>query len=207
MGGINSGRTGGWPTAEATGSFVLTMKGLFKDLRWNCIGSGTLTFRRRRYGELPVAVRVDTLDRTAPYVELTHETRDGTAERITYRVALAATRPHYGGLRWWFICPSTVRRTFKLYLPLGGRRFLSRGAYRLGYAVTREDKLSRRQRRAYRILAKLGQPDANWTAWAAKPKWMRWHTYERLLAELKAVQESGEAIFVAEAMRRFGCRF
>jgi hypothetical protein len=183
------------------------MKGLFKQLPWGAIGTGTITFRSRWYGELPVAVRVDTTDRTAPYVELTHETRAESVRRITYQVRLATTRPRYGGVRWWFICPSTGRRAVKLYLPNGGRWFLARAGYRLGYGVTREDKLSRRQRRAERILARLGQPDASWLSWAPKPKWMRRKTYERLCAELIEVQEEGEAIFIAETRRRFGCIF
>ena len=92
---------------------------------------------------------------------------------------------------------------FKLYLPNGGRRFLSRAAYGLGYGVTRMDKLSRRQHRAGRILARLGRPDANWLEWAPKPKWMRSPTYERLCAELARVQMEGEAVFIAMALRRF----
>jgi hypothetical protein len=116
----------------------------------------------------------------------------------------ATTRPRYGGVRWWFVCPATGRRAFKLYLPRGGRRFLSRAGYLLGHEVAREDKLARRQRRASRILAKLGRPDANWTGWASRPKGMRRRTYERLCAELTEVQEDGEAVFAAEALRRFG---
>ena len=60
---------------------------------------GTVTFRSRRYGKFPVEVRVDTTDRAAPRVELTHATRDGAAGRIAYRVGLTTTRPRYGGER------------------------------------------------------------------------------------------------------------
>src|SRR5262245_52445813 len=28
-----------------------------------------------------------------------------TGEQVEYRVMLATTRPHYGGLCWWLICP------------------------------------------------------------------------------------------------------
>jgi hypothetical protein len=27
------------------------------------------------------------------------------------------TRPHFGGLRWWFVCPRLNRRVRKLCLP------------------------------------------------------------------------------------------
>ena len=205
MGGMGSGRTGGNPTDEATGSFVLSVKGLLGRFPRSAVGSGTVTFRSRWYGEFPVEVRVDTTDRAAPHVELTHATRDGAAGRIAYRVGLTTTRPRYGGERWWFVCPATGGRAFRLHLPNGGRRFLSRGGYRLGYAVTREDRIARYQRRAGRILAKLGRPDENWTGWAPKPKWMRRRTYERLCAELIEVQMEGEDVIRAEALRRFGC--
>ena len=47
------------------------------------------------------------------------------------------SQPHFGGRRWWFVCPRLNRRVRKLYLPLGGRHFWSRHAYRLGYASQR----------------------------------------------------------------------
>src|SRR3954468_18946084 len=148
---MGSGRTGGNPTDEATGSFVFSFKSLLGRLPRDAVGGGTITFRSGRYGEFPVEVHVSTTDRATPYMELTHATRDGTGGRITYRVGLTTTRPRYGGERWWFVCPATGRRAFKLYLPNGGRRFLSRAGYRLGYAVTREDRIARYQRRAERI--------------------------------------------------------
>src|SRR3954470_1722651 len=134
MGGTGSGRTGGNPTDEATGSFVLSVKGLLGRLPWSAVGSGTVTFRSRWHGEFPVEVRVSTTDRAAPHVELTHGTRDGATGQITYRVGLTTTRPRYGGERWWFVCPATGRRAFRLYLPNGGRRFLSRAGHRLRFA-------------------------------------------------------------------------
>ena len=205
MGGMGSGRTRRRVTDESTGSFVLGVKGLLGRLPRSAVGGGTVTFRSSRWGELAVEVRLDTTDPAAPYLELTHETRDEPAERITYRVGLATTRPRYGGERWWFVCPSSGRRVFKLYLPNGGRWFLSRAAYRLAYQVTREDALSRHLRRAERLLAKLGRPEAEWWGWASKPKWMRRRTYERLRAELLELQMVGEEMLEAEALRRFGC--
>src|SRR5689334_25030767 len=102
---MGSGRTGGNPTDEATGSFILSVKGLLGRFPWSAVGSGTITFRSRWHGEFPVEVRVSTTDRAAPHVELTHATRDGTTGRITYRVGLTTTRPRYDSERWWFVCP------------------------------------------------------------------------------------------------------
>src|SRR3954471_20938986 len=113
MGGTGSGRTGGHATAEGTASFVLSVKGLLGRLPWGAVGSGTITFRSSWDGELPVDVRVDTTDRAAPCVELTHEARNGSGQGVPSRVRLTTTRPRYGGERWWFVCPSTGRRAFK----------------------------------------------------------------------------------------------
>ena len=46
----------------------------------------------------------------------------GEELKIDDKVYLAPTRPHFGGLRWWFVCPHLNRRVRKLYLPLGGRQ-------------------------------------------------------------------------------------
>jgi hypothetical protein len=42
---------------------------------------------------------------------------------IDDKIFLATSRPRFGGLRWWFVCPHLNRRVRKLYLPLGGRHF------------------------------------------------------------------------------------
>jgi len=55
--------------------------------------------------------------------------RDGKIAHQDYRIRLATTRTHLGGVRWWFRCPVTRLRTAKLYLPSTGLLFLSRRAY------------------------------------------------------------------------------
>jgi hypothetical protein len=58
---------------------------------------------------------------------------------LDYKVSLAVTRPRFGGLRWWFLCPLIVngracgRRVGKLYLPPGGRHVGCRRCHRLTY--------------------------------------------------------------------------
>jgi hypothetical protein len=141
VGGMGSGRTPRRVTDESTGSFVLGVKGLLGRLPRGAVGGGTVTFRSSRWGELAVEVRLDTTDPAAPFMELTHDTRDEPTERITYRVRLATTRPRYGGERWWFVCLATGRRAFKLHLPNGGRRFLSRGGYLGSLAAGGENPL------------------------------------------------------------------
>jgi hypothetical protein len=75
----------------------------------------------------------------------------GEELKIDDKIYLASTRPHFGGLRWWFVCPHLNRRVRKLYLPLGGRHFWSRRAYELAYASQRETKFDRALRRARKL--------------------------------------------------------
>ena len=80
-------------------------------------------------------------------------TVEGAALRLFYEanghpvdnvVKLTSTRPHFGGRRWWFICPAvgadgrTGRRVAKLHLPPGERYFASRRAHGLTYRSCRE---------------------------------------------------------------------
>ena len=59
-------------------------------------------------------------------------------EGCIQRVPLVTTRPHFGGIRWWFLCPVALKGgtrlpVAKLYRPLGGREFGSRQALGLTY--------------------------------------------------------------------------
>ena len=62
---------------------------------------------------------------------------------VRQRVSVATTRPHFGGLRWWFRCPgecdgrSCGRRSHKLYLPAGGVGFACLLCHGLVYSSTR----------------------------------------------------------------------
>lgn len=69
-------------------------------------------------------------------------------EPITQYVRLVTSRPNYGGVRWWFVCPllearGVVRRVRALYLPPGAKRWGSRHAYGLTYQSQRDCGLER----------------------------------------------------------------
>jgi hypothetical protein len=61
------------------------------------------------------------------------------SEDILLQVRLQKTRPHLGGVRWWFTCPLVVngnpcnRRVAKLYLPDDARYFGCRHCHGLVY--------------------------------------------------------------------------
>lgn len=184
MGGSGSGRTGGRPTYESTGSLILSMSSFTRGgLARGLHGTATVTYHSNG-DPLPVAITLDTRDRHFPFIELAHERRTGGAEREQYRIGLETSPQPFGGERWWFCCPATRRRAIRLFLPRGGHQFWSRHAYRLGYASQREDRMGRAQRQAEKVYASLGGK-GNWMDGPPlKPKWMRWETYERKAARL-----------------------
>lgn len=58
------------------------------------------------------------------------------------RIELEATRPNYGGLRWWFTCPRCKRRAGRLYLPKDERSFLCRLCHDLSYESAQSSRAS-----------------------------------------------------------------
>lgn len=51
-------------------------------------------------------------------------------------VSLSATELHFGGVRWWFICPDCQCRTAYLYLPQNAHHFSCRNCHNLSYEST-----------------------------------------------------------------------
>ena len=88
-----------------------------------------------------IGYEAELLDQDNAWLRL-HYLRNG--EPVDYRVRLVTSTPHYGGLRWWFICPlarndgGPPRRVAKLYLPPGGKYFGSREGYGLTYTSCQE---------------------------------------------------------------------
>lgn len=104
-------------------------------------------------------------------------------EAIEQTIRLEAMPRHYGGVQWYGRCPQTGDRASKLYLPPGGKRFLSRRAYRLAHAIQNESKAGRHCARRWAIIRKKLKSDLP-DGWD-KPKWMRWRTFDRITAQLE----------------------
>jgi hypothetical protein len=120
----------------------------------------------------------------------------GQTHQIDDKIFLVSTRPPFGGLRWWFLCPRLNRRVRKLYLPLGGRHFRSRQAYGLAYPSQRETAHDRAMRRAQKLWHRLGGDPADGD-YPAKPKRMRQATYNRLVGKLIAAEREVDDMLVA----------
>jgi hypothetical protein len=70
-----------------------------------------------------------------------------------YTVTLVSTVPHYGGRRWWFICPIKKIRVSKLYLPPNATTFASRKAHDLTYRSCRQSGWRKRSEKFQRRVA------------------------------------------------------
>jgi hypothetical protein len=124
----------------------------------------------------------------------------GELHRVDDKIFLDTTQPAFGGLRWWFICPRSRRRVRKLHLPLGGRHFWCRRAYRLTYASQRETVYDRAMRRERKLCLRLGG-DPSDNQYPEKPKRMRWATYNRMLDRLVAAERVADARLAMLAAR------
>lgn len=71
---------------------------------------------------------------------------------VKQRIRLALSEPHFGGLRWWLICPYSGKKVAKFYRPPAGDTFASRDEWCL--ASGRSAATQGIGRAAYSITAK-----------------------------------------------------
>ena len=164
MGGYGSGWQGSRRTRvedclSLSVASLLRAKALVPGARTS--GTWCWTYEGEPAAHATVGYEADLRDPADAWLRLRY--RAG-GEPVDHRVRLAATRPTYGGLRWWFVCPlarrdgGPPRRVAKLHLPPGGRYFGSRAAHGLTYASCQE---SGRFRGLFRHLAaELGTDEA-----------------------------------------------
>jgi hypothetical protein len=213
MGGFLSGRYGGAPTAEGCGSLVLNINELMRPIaaarRRDAEGPPAVGHRVRwtRQGEAEPWAEVDVAVLAQPTraeavlrFDIAHLSRS-TGPQVQH-VEIAAAPCPFGGQRWYWVCPQTGRWAQKLYLPNGGRRFLSRQAYGLMWRSQRVTALERSHARLARIARRLGwEYDSPDDGPPPKPKWMRWRTYDRLVAEWDAAVALHRALWLGGAAR------
>lgn len=207
MGGWGSGRYGGRPTADASLRIDLAWMLRTGHAREGSIIMGSLSWSR---GDQPSGRIGYTAKMAAPgeeRLELSFTRGSGDdREDVRQTVHLCHTVPHYGGKRWWMICPFRHIRVGKLYLPPGGDRFASRQAWRLGYHIQRVASLDRAGERLHRFQRKLGG-DVGLGAFPRRPKGMWQRTWERHLERYWELEEAADAelaIGMARILGRYG---
>src|SRR5947207_1491445 len=170
MGGSGSGRQGGRPTIGRTRSYQLSTRSLGDFLRLEH-SEFRISFRCD-WDKVAVTGMIDTRG-PSPRPAISHSTRREPRETLTYEISLVRTHPHLGGVRWWFLCPNRGHRVAKLYLPIGGRYFLSREAYGLVHDTRQMSSIDRSSWRVTRIACKLGEPNHDFLDPPEKPSRMR----------------------------------
>lgn len=163
MGGLGSGHWYWWdskPTVESRRSIDvrwLVREGIIKPGVWR---RGSLRWSDPDTGEerSSIGYIVDAQADGTGTMRLTYTYMPGDAkqEKIGYPIRLVTTRPHLGGLRWWFICPLMVndrpcrRRVAKLYGR--GKYFGCRTCHGLVYRSSQE---AHQGERVERMLQKM----------------------------------------------------
>lgn len=143
MGGIGSGREADVYSGTVEESLQLDVNKLKRDgaIKAHIQANGILTWNRP-IGEKPsIGYEIHTYGQNG-HIRLIYSVSSlGMDEKaINYNIELYTTRPHFGGLRWWFICPNQDcnRMLVKLYQPPGAEYFLCRTCHNLTYQSCRD---------------------------------------------------------------------
>lgn len=128
-----------------------------------------------------------------------HYTVDG--ETIpAYLVRWAVTTPHYGGTRYWWVCPQCGKVRARLY---AGRRFLCRRCQGLAYPSTQtRSKLPVIEARMRALLRRLGADGPITDDPPARPDTMRKSTYTRLAYEYRRLARLRDVTPTADLLGR-----
>jgi len=111
----------------------------------------TLTWTRRLSGrKSSIGIVVATEDLYAKVNYTITDRNTGEKTNCDYKIPLVTTPCHFGGVRYWFICPLAkngtycVRRVGTLYLAPGATYFACRHCYNLSYESRNEPRLALR---------------------------------------------------------------
>ncbi len=180
LGGIGSGRHCGSGARATTDSYRrLDVRRLARDglLRRGRAGRVSWTVGGNPAGSLALHALQEGV-----VLDYSHLAYDGEWKPKQYLVRIEHTACALGGSRPWFLCPARGcgRRVAILY---GGAIFACRHCHRLAYPSTRESAGDRATRRADRLRDRLGWEPGILNGSGDKPKWMRWRTFQRLIAQ------------------------
>ncbi len=123
-----------------------------------------------------------------------------------YLLRISATKPNYGGVRYWWLCPNTNCNRRARILYLHGGYFLCRHCQNLTYKSSQagDDLSGRIMDKMYAIRHKLGADGGIFESLPDKPKGMHNRTYFRLLAQyrkLSDLQNSALAVHLHKSVK------
>ena len=186
MGGFGSGRSGGYGITESALTLDIAQCMRLRHFRPGAHIRGRIEWTMSHDGRdvASLGYEADMRDAGDAWVRLIYSTNQrGERAHLDYRVRLTPTLPHFGGVRWWFVCPLSGHRVRCLHSVGHCNRFAGRRFLHLGYKVQRESRSDQRLRAARVADAKLGGTGNLLDGPPEKPKWMRWRTYGRLVEE------------------------
>ncbi len=199
MGSIGSGnryRSGSKATEENFWRFSIATLKQFKVIGEKKWSSGSWRWLRFSEVRCSVGYELNTLQEPA---WLRVQYSDKRSEKpYDYKIYLTTTEPHYGGTRWWFLCPAKAcgKRVGVLYL---GDIFACRHCRNLAYASQNEAPHFRLLSKAQAIHQQLGG-DGVVDHRPYKPKGMHWKTYWRKVQAMERVHDAA----LMEAALRLG---
>ncbi len=202
MGGRGSGQWYRWNTTtklDNLRSLDINRMMQTKAIPQNGVKCGSWVWSDRETGERTSSLNYysDTAC-NRPYIRLQYTIMD-TEEECDYKIYLGVTWPHYGGKRFWFICPYTGKRVTKLYRSYGSSKYASRHAFKLSYASQSEAAHDRALRKKWKILRKM---DGDYD-FPVRPKGMHHKTYEKFLNIYWEQEEICDA-YLFQTMKRYG---
>ena len=163
MGGYGSGRRSNRPTTDECLTLDLSHLKHLGMLKRDCLNRRVVTWRSlgRKTDELTLVSDVHCL---APYPCLKF-TGYANGQRVDCMVFLTCVPMHFGGERWYALCPITGRKCSTLVLPPGRSRFASVRGWNVPYGSQRECEVHR----AYRSIHKAETRLKRLSKYARKP--------------------------------------
>jgi hypothetical protein len=120
--------------ATADESCKLKISKLRKDGMLSGQATGKISWTSSMAGKITtVLLLVDVTDEPFAMLMYTLTDRDGNKTDYDYEVSLITTPCNFGGVRYWFGCPSCGRRVAVLYLAPGDVYFRCRNCNNLSY--------------------------------------------------------------------------
>lgn len=184
MGSIHSGRRGRKPLVEDCLTLDLAWLMRLAPIGDGQAGSGKLAWSID--GEIIASAHFRLDFREIETAQLTVMRGLSGIEPIRQEIALTATSQHFGGRRWWMLCPVTGERVRTLHLPVGGDRFACRNAWNLAYRVESLSRFDRPFEKLFRAQRRLGSaPGLGMELKRPKGMWRR--TYARHMSCFEAL--------------------
>lgn len=177
MGGFGSGSWYRWDSKKTTESQHRIDVRLLK--KWGClngslfIGKWSWSSNGEPTGSINYSVNTERI-----VLNYRYRFRGGEWESVEQEIYFDKTPCHYGGHRFWFLCPRCYKRVAVLYG--AGKYFLCRHCHGLTYSSQQEGFANRMMRKARKIRERMDRNNIPIDPFPLKPNNMHWKTYNRL---------------------------